>query len=388
MSQARTALLGCAALILAVAPAQAAPPAGMAALTKTAAKASGLKPTRKVPVVRLSASALQARATLVLDRDYPPDQQAYDERLYRALGLLRADEPLRPHLLARTRGLRGLYDPAARTLYLRSTGNVRAAALRGLVHALEDQAFDLRRTMPNRRGQRDAALAATAAVEGATSLFLRAPAPRRRPSPKTRIASFLELERDFHRASGLRFASTLKEVGGRRAVHDALRRLPATTEQVFHVDAFLTGDAAAPLGLPAEAADARLEREDSFGELDLRALLAVFGVPRPDRAAEGWAAGRSALYRDAVGDESVALVQQFDTVPDALEWRDAVHAFVQKAFAPGADGAAATRPCDAETCWTIDAGIAFSRVGTRTALAFAATTQRAAALARALAAHR
>ena len=49
--------------------------------------------------------------------------------------------------------------------------------------------------------------------------------------------------------------------------------------------------------LPVDAAGLTLTGDDTFGELDVRALLAVFGVPRLDRAGEGWGGGRSAIYR-------------------------------------------------------------------------------------------
>lgn len=392
MSHARPALLACAALAVAVAvtPASAAPPLQLPALTRIASKATGLKAKRKVAVVRLAPAAMDARAAAILDRDYPPDQQEYDEHVYTALGLLRPADSLRPALVQTyARGVRGLYDPVTRRLYVRNAADVRTAVLHELVHALQDQAFDLRRLSGLRRGQRDAGLAATAAIEGATTLFTDfvVPAPARTVQSHngSRILNFLGLEAEFAYTTGLRFAATLRNLGGNAALYGALRRFPTSTEQIFHVDAFLSREATESVVLPDNAAGLTLERQDTFGELDVRAVLAIYQVPRLDHAGEGWAGGRSAVYRDVAGNQDVAIVLTFDTELDALEWREAVQTFVNEAFHADAPGAPANVACEADLCWSVGQQVAFSRSGTRTALTFGRSTPQVAALARALA---
>lgn len=384
----RTTIVVCfASLLVATTPASAAPRLDLPALTRVAWKLSGLKPKRKVAVVELSPSAFEKRALQVLDRDYPRDQQAYDETVYAALGLLRESEALRPTLVdVHVRGVRSLYDPIARKLYIRRGASANSV-LRGLVHALEDQSFDLRRLSPLRRGKRDAALAAAAAVEGSTALFTDALTSRALASHGgSRISLFLRLESEFASATGLRFAATLKNLGGTRAVHGSLRRLPTTTEQIFHVDAYLSREEAGPLELPAVAGGMTLERQDSFGELDVRALLAIYQVPRLDHAGEGWSAGRSAVYRDLAGTEAVAIALDWETDRDALEWREATFAFVNDAFHADEPGPPATVPCEADACWSLGTQIAFVRAGARTALVFGRSAPQVVAVARSLAA--
>jgi hypothetical protein len=379
-----------AALTAAVTPASAAPPLELPALTRIASKLSGLKPKQKVKVAYVSGPAIEAQALRVLDRDYPRDQQAYDETVYQALALLEPNEHLRPALVdVQVEGVRGLYDPVKRTLYVRKGVDVRETVLHELVHALQDQTFNLRRLSELGRGRRDAGLAAAAAVEGSATL---ATDLGRSMSTRT-LAShggsharlFLGLEAAFPYTTGARFASTLKNLGGQSAVYGSLRRFPETTEQIFHVDAFLAREAPASVTLPDVAGGMTLDRTDTWGELDLRALLAVFQVPRLDHVGEGWAGGRTAVYRDVTGEQTVALALDWESETDALQWREAVYTYVNEAFDADTPGFPATSQCEADTCWSLDEQIAFKRSGTHTALVLGRSVSQVAALARAIA---
>jgi hypothetical protein len=383
------AALCTAALAFAVTPASAAPPLELPALTRIASKLSGLKAKQKVKLAYVSGPAIEAQALKILDRDYPRDQQAYDETVYRALGLLSASEPLRPALIdAQVEGVRGLYDPVTRTLYVRKGADVRQVVLHELVHALQDQTFNLRRLSELSRGRRDAGLAAAAAVEGSATLateLTRSISERALASHGGSHARlFLGLESAFPYTTGVRFAAILKNLGGDTAIYGSLRRFPETTEQIFHLDAFLSREAPAPVALPDVAAGMTLDRTDTWGELDVRALLAVFQVPRLDHVGEGWAGGRTAIYRDVSGEQTVALVLDWENEIDALQWREAVYTYVNEAFDGDATGFPATAPCEADTCWSLGEQIAFTRNGTHTALVLGRSVSQVAALARAI----
>ena len=372
---------------LAATPAQATPPPEIPVLTRTVSQVSGLNAKRKVSVVEVTGAQIDARALAVLDRDYPRDQQEYDQTLYRALGFLGPDEQLRPVLQARVRGARGFYDPVARRLYVRRGTNVRRTVLHELVRALEDQRFDLRRLASMRRGQRDATLAGNAAVEGSSRLFAAAlgtsPGRTRLPSGPP-IRRFLALEADQTRTAALRFATTLRAVGGNAAVHGALIRFPTTTSQILHVDAYLARREAAPIDLPTTLDGTTLERSDTFGELDVLSLLAANDVPRPDVAAAGWAGGRTGLYRDPAGRAPLALVLRWETERDALEWREAVQVYVNETFDAAEPGFPPVALCAGDLCWSLSRQIAFNRVGTLTALVLGPSGSATTALARTL----
>ncbi|HVM17637.1 MAG TPA: hypothetical protein VM290_08665 [Gaiellaceae bacterium] len=390
----RIAATICAAVLVSAAVPQvlaAGPPAQLPVLTRVAAALSGLKPRAPVRVDVVAPAAIERQALRVLDRDYPRDRQAYDERLYRALGLLGTGEPLRPVLVAEhVRGVRSLYDPVARRAWVRRGGTQREAAIHALVLALQDQTFETRRASGLRRGSRDAALAAAAAVDGAAAfagLQRRRTAGVRSPAAHedSRIGLFVELQAGFTGSTGARFASLLHEVGTRTAVHAALRRFPETTEQIFHLGKFLRREQAKPVLLPAAAAGLELQDDDTFGELDVRALLAVHQVPRLDHAAEGWGGGRSAHYRDAAGRDAFALVLDWDGDADAAEWAEAVATWVNEAFHADAPGPPPATPCAVEFCWAVDGrSVAFARRGTETALVLGPSLVAAERLAQAL----
>ena len=146
-------------------------------------------------------------------------------------------------LVARSKDILGLYDPVTRTLFVRAGSQRRNGLLRQLVHALQDQSF------------------------------------------------FLELENQFPYTTGLRFVVNLHNLGGNQAIFSALRQFPTTTEQILHVDAFLAREPGQRLTLAPSAGGLALQHSDTFGELDVRALLAVFQVPASTRWATGGVAG-------------------------------------------------------------------------------------------------
>jgi hypothetical protein len=106
-------------------------------------------------------------------------------------------------------------------------------------------------------------------------------------------------------------------------------------------------------------------------------------VPRLARVAEGWAGGRTAVYRDGSGRESVVLALDWDDGPDAAQWAEAVTTYVNQAFGSDRPGVAATTACAAAVCWDVGArAVAFGRRGAQTALVFGPDVAAAAAAAR------
>jgi hypothetical protein len=128
----------------------------------------------------------------------------------------------------------------------------------------------------------------------------------------------------FEYGVGLRFVRWLKASGGYRAVDDAFRNPPASTEQVLHTDKYLRElpdkielDMAA---LRAVMPGWELGEPDRAGELGVLMTLAV----ESDRksapvAASGW--GGDVTLEAARGDETVRLwVTTWDTAEDATEF--------------------------------------------------------------------
>jgi hypothetical protein len=336
----------CAALVAPVAAAAAKPTA-----LGQAERLSGLSARRPIRTVTESSARFDADALRILDRSYPRSLQRVDDRLYAALGLLPAGGSTRALQKASVRSVGTVYDPAAHVLRVRrKPAPTRAALVHELVRALVDQNVGLGRLSALRARNRDASLAASAVVDGLASL-----ASGRRPGPLqgSPMNRFLAVERNAGLGPGRTFIGQLRSVGGSFAVASALRTFPQTTEQLLHLDAFLDRVRALPISLPARVDDRALQTSETltasetFGELDVRALLRAFSLPRSDDIADGWGGGRVALYTGADEAATVAVAVRWRSPADVDDWRAAAPSLVSSAFP-----AAQERTCPAvDHCW-------------------------------------
>ena len=221
------------------------------ALLRVAVKRSASRPASRCGSSSRRPAQFRQRRVRLLDRNYPRAAQNYDETVYRALGLVTGGKGVLRQTLIELEQPDRLYDLVSRTAYVQSGAGERAAALHELVHALQDQHFDLRRTM-RLPGGSDARIAAAAAIEGHAALVARGLPSRTTSAAARKLTRFVELERGFTYSVGLRFAADLRNLGGTKAVFGSLRRFPATSEQVFHLGAYLERERAAPIVLPVE----------------------------------------------------------------------------------------------------------------------------------------
>ena len=183
----------------------------------------------------------------------------------------------------------------------------------------------------------------------------------------SRLTRFLVLERGFDSTVGLRLAADLHNLGGTPAVRSALRRFPATTEQVFHLDKFLQRERAVPIVLPRRcrgpAARRAPARSGSWTCARCSPSSACRGL---DAAASGWGGGRSAVYRDAAtATEAVLVALDWDSEVDAAQWATAVDGL--RGAPPSATGT--PTECAASACWILSGRtVAFDHLGVHTAL--------------------
>jgi hypothetical protein len=289
-----------------------------------------------LPVVVVPRRRLDAIARRQLEREYPRTTQQKDAQLYAQLGLAGS---LPAELARQSRGRRAVYELASRRLYVR-TDVSRRDALQEAVRAVVHRTFGLRRA-----DDRDGMEAAEAALAGTAALV--AGAPAQRPSGGPPLRRFLSHERSLGVAAGRRLATGLRFYGGARAMRTLLTRPPISTAQLFHLDLYL--ERRAPQGLdrlPDAAAGATLTAARTFGELDVRTLLATFGVDSAAAASAGWSAGLSGLYRLPDGSATAVLALSWQGDGRATESFAAQQAYVASAF-PGATAAA----CRQTTCW-------------------------------------
>ena len=117
---------------------------------------------------------------------------------------------------------------------------------------------------------------------------------------------------------GTAFTADLLRIGGWAAVDAALRTLPATTEQVLHMDKYLAGEPAIPVRTPALPEGWRAGPKGTLGELTTAVFLAECMPEAYARvAATGWGgdayvvatkrADTGLLWTTAWDDEASAL---------------------------------------------------------------------------------
>jgi hypothetical protein len=296
-----------------------------------------------------------------LDRSYPPARRHADERVLKLLGLIEPDVDLR-ELSASIfgEGVAGYYDPRTkrlRTIEGADAGNRVLAEIilaHELTHALEDQRYGMK--VDELGGSDDAALAYLGLVEGtATALMYRY--ARRQFTPEEAIGGlaasafqdpgtgslppFITAQLVFPYLSGQAFVDELlRRAGGRWDLIDTAYRLrvPASTEQILHPDAYLEGDAPRRVRIRLRLGEGWRRRSAGvFGELQTREMLAEAGGGGSADAAEGWGGDRYELWRSDAGEEVLVMRWRWDTPRDEDEFAAKLRAFVREGVptAPG-----------------------------------------------------
>jgi len=300
------------------------------------------------------------------------------EAAYKRLGLM-PDSVSLPALLSRVLAQQvvGYYDPRSKTLYVVEGADSAAAetTLRHeLVHALQDQHVNVD-SLQRVPGQNDATTAIHAALEGEATfvqfgtggIAIRAPgtwdkvrADIRDNMERTPVLADAPLVvREtllFPYLSGAELARRAADHGGSDSL---LRRLPVSTEQVMHADAYFGKDGGKPdaptvVTLPAPSVG-RITHENTLGEFETRLLLFQHtqDLDQAARAAMGWDGDRFAIVRTPQGD-ALVWVTVWDTDLDAVDFYGAMGDVVPRRY-EGARAAATTANATPSTRqWTAD----------------------------------
>jgi hypothetical protein len=256
----------------------------------------------------------------------------------------------------------GFYDPVDKTLYIASEPSAGDADTEShadmlmaheIVHALQDQHFDLEKLMDLSSTEGDALLARQALVEGdgMVSMFELQLARQDIPPPwgmDDAVAMMMKtmegsdaasslgraplVVRDlllFPYSRGLRFVASMRATRPWKKVDDIFKKPPASTEQILHPELYLAGEE--PIAIK-EATPAVLQswtrvHETVWGEAGWSVLLRQHGVDsdRARDAAAGWGGDRVVVYgrggaaRDAVGVGRTT----WDADIDAMEFAEA-----------------------------------------------------------------
>jgi hypothetical protein len=268
--------------------------------------------------------AEQMRRDVLSDLE-PALVRGITENLY-ALGAVPADHDyLTTILLILGSQLAGYYDPRDKAMFLLDdlgTDGSAATLWHELVHALQDQHYDLRPKLKWSSGRGDSMSAVQALAEGdATSAMLDVMlAPQGQTAldlPEGMLGKSMgviealpELEgvppilkRSLVAAyaDGLTFVNALRAKGGFAAVDAAWRDLPTSTEQILHPEKYEKREA--PLAVapppPPEAGPTSVVFLDVLGEQGLRFVFEEWmPLVAAASSASGWGGDQLAVFAD------------------------------------------------------------------------------------------
>jgi hypothetical protein len=270
-----------------------------------------LAPKRDVETVVLSRAALVAKLEAHVSRVVPRAEIDSEARFLKVLGVLPSDVDYERSVYDSLReSIGGMYEPLDKRMYVPDDlepGVLALTVSHELVHALQDQYFDLgvlERYVP---GASDTMLARSCLAEGdamsATDEEL--------DSSVLARGGYIEREIASPYVFGTAFVRALRRQGGWAEVDRAWTRGALTTEQVLHPDKWFAGERGIEVPVPtfASLGSATRVATDVRGELGLRLVLAS---AMPD--------GAAAQVAEAWGGDSLVIVR-VDERYDALAWR-------------------------------------------------------------------
>ena len=239
--------------------------------------------------------------------------------------------------------LAGFYSPEDETMSLAGDLDEEmadATLLHELVHALQDQYFDLKPGAKYKPGQSDRSFARSALAEGdATSAmtdFMTGHVGGKRGVPSEQVENTITLAMqssmpDFAPVilqkslispyvNGLRFVNALRRRGGWQAVDATWKNPPVTSEQILHFEKYLAHEpelAVAPPAAASVGAGYVLDDADTSGEEGMRLMFESWlGHKKGTELARGWGGDRSAMvHHESSG--AIAIVEHLRYDADA-----------------------------------------------------------------------
>ena len=326
------------------------------ALAPEIEKATGMHFLSPPKVEVRSAEQVKAFVERQLDDSLARRDVASMEAAYKRLGLIPDTLDLRATLgrmLAQQ--IVGYFDPKTKTLYVvdgADSASSETTLRHELVHALQDQHLNLD-SIQSTAGENDRATAAQAALEGQATFaqFASARVAMQAPGAWDQVRAQIRenMERTpvianapfvvresllFPDLSGAEFARRFVDRGGGDSL---LARLPVSTEQVLHADAYFGAkggkpDAPAAITIPVPNG-ATVTHVNSLGEFEIRLLLYQYleDLTESARGAQGWGGDRFQIVHTAQGD-AFAWITVWDTPQDAAEFYEDMGQLIPKRY--------------------------------------------------------
>jgi hypothetical protein len=236
-------------------------------------------------------------------------------------------------------GVVGFYDPETAELVVRGSTvspYVRTTIAHELVHALDDQHFELDRPEYDDAddeigfGFQAVAEGNARRVENAYRASMSDEEQRQADEEEASIGANLDISAippamlglaDAPYSLGIEFVQALLDDGGQSALDRAFEEPPRTSEQILHPDAYLEGDPRTEV--PHPRTQGEVVDQGVAGELLVYlALASVLDDSMAISAGEGWGGDWAVAWRD--GDRSCVTMNVVgDTADDTGELRDA-----------------------------------------------------------------
>ena len=325
----------------------------------------------KQAITRAIRSRQQMRALLreVLDDTLSPEEWVIEHKALHAWGLLDADFPLKAFVLdLLAEQAAGYYDPQRQTFFIADwlPPDLQQPILaHELVHALQDQHYDIRGNFAPVKQHADRTLAHKALLEGdalavmlaymlqplGASLEQLPDLESVMPSGTAflgeqfqlyeRAPMVLQQQLLFPYLSGLTFIKAALMHAGWNGLQQVYQRPPVSTEQILHPEKYFAATPEHPhdvsLHLPERLlqGDWRKLKRDVLGEFLLSVVLRQF-LPENEarQSAAGWHGDRYELFEHAASGRLLLVgVTVWDSDSDALEFFQSYTKLVQVKYA-------------------------------------------------------
>jgi hypothetical protein len=303
-----------------------------------------------------------------LDESTTPAEFEGTQKTMVRFGLIPRDFLLREYIVRLLREqVAGFYEPKTREFYLAAwvpLTEQKTVMAHELMHALQDQHFNLRRFEDWPKGDSDAELAIHALVEGEATIVMYQYAFDQQGVrlDVTKIGSLTERmladggaedsskypvlaaapavlreSLQFPYVYGAGFVQQVLKSGSWPTLNSAYNRLPSSTEQIIHPEKFINRDEAIKIDMSelSGTLGGAWKRVDADvnGEFGYQLILREFvDKSTANKAASGWGGDRYLLYENKNNQNLLVQYTTWDSLHDAREFFEAYSARIEKRY--------------------------------------------------------
>ncbi|RJQ42344.1 MAG: hypothetical protein C4534_10560 [Gaiellales bacterium] len=316
----------------------------------------GLPLNAAIEVSYIDREELQERIEEDFAEEYPPGELEAQGQALAALDLIPPGTDLREELEElMVDQIAGFYDDETKELALVSDSDEldvmnEVTLAHEVTHALQDQSFSLAGLYPvEGPGMADVNMARLALVEGDASLAMTEYVEAELSlmdmfnlgmsggGSLLGTSPYLDDSLLFPYLAGEEFVAQVKEKGGWELVNAVYASPPESTEQIIHPEKYFEKDhpvfLALPDLLPVAGAGWEAVYDDSFGEFDVRQLLAEgLRYRQASEAAAGWDGGRYSYYERSDGAPMAVILLAWDSNEEAAEFTQAMAEYLAYSY--------------------------------------------------------